>query len=80
MHQCDTSGRLLVSYLTALYTVRYGTSALVVIYDTMVFIFSYVIYHSSRRAFSNTKDSLSKEWSPTPCNATWPCLDPYKVC
>ncbi|XP_078482380.1 sugar phosphate exchanger 3-like [Ciona intestinalis] len=41
--------------------------------------FCYVWFHATRKTFSNIKDDISKEWTPTPCNLTWPCPSPNKT-
>jgi len=41
--------------------------------------FSYALLHVTRKTFSNVKDSISKEWTPTHCNEFYPCARPNAV-
>nr|XP_039273389.1 sugar phosphate exchanger 3-like [Styela clava] len=39
----------------------------------------YTIFHASRKAYSDSKDSFSKEWTPLSCNLSWPCPRPEEI-
>lgn len=39
----------------------------------------YMIFHASRKVYSDVKDSFCKEWTSVGCNSSWPCLHPDKL-